>query len=173
MNLVGNAVKKLLPTAFPMGSLDRSRQHCVDVEGWHVNVYLNGVVRLTCENVTNETLALQGSPICEMNSTWPFCVPLAIGDRGVGGLSALQACCRFGGGNRQGLLTMSEFSPMYCTPSESNDMHMLSSAVVPNLIDRMLICRRASAGIAVKSVTTGHLITTFRTVLSTTKWEFA
>ena len=50
-------------------------------------------------------------------------------------------------------------------------MHMLS-AVVPNLIDRMLICRRASAGIAVKSVTTGHLITTFRTVLSTTK-EFA
>ena len=105
-----------------MGSLDRSRQHCVDVEGWHVNVYLNGVVRLTCENVTNETLALQGSPICEMNSTWPFCVPLAIGDRGVGGLSALQACCRFGGGNRQGLsLTMSEFSPMYCTPSESND----------------------------------------------------
>ena len=94
VNLVGNAIKKLLPTSFPMGSLDRSHQHCVDVEGWHVNVLLYDVVRLTCENVSHEALALQGSPSCDkINSTWPFCVPLAIGDRGVGGLSALQACC--------------------------------------------------------------------------------
>ena len=65
------------------------------------------------------------------------------------------------------------FHPCIAHHRRVTTVHMLSSAVVPNLIDRMLICRRASAGIIAKSVTTGHLITTFRTVLSTTKWEFA
>ena len=84
----------------------------------YVDVKLNFVIRLTCENVTKELLALQGSPNCEMNQSWPYCVPLAIGDRGVAGMSALQACCRFGGGNRRGLsFTMSQYSPMYCTCS--------------------------------------------------------
>ena len=52
-------------------------------------------------------------------------------------------------------------------------MHMLFNAGVPNLISRVSICRRVSAETTAKPDTTGHLITTFRTVLSTTKWEFA
>jgi hypothetical protein len=174
VNLNGNSITKILPTSFPMGSLNRERVGCRDIEGWYVNLSY-GVdlsFALSCSNITRESSHQQGSPPCEHNETYPFCVPLAIGDPGVAGLSALQACCIFGGGDRRGLsITMSEFSDMYCIPSKSDSSEYAvecgcTISKSPRVDLQARECRSECPGyVSLRSLSLSHTTTTTTTTM--------
>jgi len=119
INFLGNYVEKLSPRAFPDAAIMETE--CVDIEDWYVTSYamsLNfGPVRFTCNNLTDAGGYDTGFSDCTSDTTYPNCIPRLVNAEGSAGLTALEACCKYGGGRRKGPgLLMEKLSPVRCEP---------------------------------------------------------